>query len=107
MWRYIYFSLYLDTIDISDHNAIQKFVHDMVLAIMPSNRLLVCVCTCMFMINSPLQISEGKIGFFPLFQALALEEEVDETRKQLDEVKAKVDILFKRSEEEVSDPVHH
>ena len=32
MWRYIYLSIYLDQIDISDHNAIQKFVYDMVSA---------------------------------------------------------------------------
>ena len=30
MWTYIYFSIYLDTIDTSDHNAIQKFVYEMV-----------------------------------------------------------------------------
>lgn len=30
MWKYIYLSIYLDQIDISDHNAIQKFVYDMV-----------------------------------------------------------------------------
>ena len=30
MWEYIYLSIYLDQIDISDHNAIQKYVYDMV-----------------------------------------------------------------------------
>ena len=30
MWGYIYLSIFLDGIDISDHNAIQKFVYDMV-----------------------------------------------------------------------------
>lgn len=30
MWTYIYFSIYLDTIDISDHNAIEKYVYEMV-----------------------------------------------------------------------------
>ena len=30
MWMYIYFSIYLDTIDISDHNAIEKYVYEMV-----------------------------------------------------------------------------
>lgn len=31
MWDYIYFSIYLDQIDTSDHNAIQKFVYDQVI----------------------------------------------------------------------------
>ncbi len=26
MWNYIYYSIYLDQIDISDHNAIEQFV---------------------------------------------------------------------------------
>ena len=30
MWTYIYYSIYLDTIDISDHNAIQSFVYNKV-----------------------------------------------------------------------------
>ena len=30
MWMYVYFSIYLDTIDISDHNAIEKYVYEMV-----------------------------------------------------------------------------
>jgi len=30
MWDYIYFSIYLDHIDISDHNAIESFVYNMV-----------------------------------------------------------------------------
>ena len=32
MWTYIYYSIYLDTIDVSDHNAIEKFVYEMVSA---------------------------------------------------------------------------
>ena len=30
MWNYIYFSIYLDQIDTSDHNAIEGYVYDMV-----------------------------------------------------------------------------
>ena len=30
MWEYIYLSIFLDQIDIHDHNAIQKYVYDMV-----------------------------------------------------------------------------
>ena len=32
MWAYIYYSLYLDQIDISDHNAIEKYIYKKVLA---------------------------------------------------------------------------
>ena len=30
MWDYAYYSLYVDSIDVSNHNAIQKYVYDMV-----------------------------------------------------------------------------
>ena len=30
MWTYVYFSIYLDQIDTSDHNAIEKYVYDKV-----------------------------------------------------------------------------
>ena len=30
MWNYIYFSMYLDKIDISDYNAIEGYVYEMV-----------------------------------------------------------------------------
>ena len=30
MWKYIYYSIYLDTKDTSDHNALEKFVYEMV-----------------------------------------------------------------------------
>lgn len=30
MWNYVYYSVYLDSIDISDHTAIQKYVYEMV-----------------------------------------------------------------------------
>ena len=57
----------------------------------------------MFMVNSSLQIRDGKIEFFPLLHALALEVEVDETGQQLNELKAMVERVLKRFEEEVSD----
>ena len=47
------------------------------------------------------QIREGKIDFFPLLHALALEVEEDETGKQLDELKQMVERVLKRFEEEV------
>ena len=48
-----------------------------------------------------MQIHAGKIEFFPLFRALALKEEVNETGKQLDELKTMVNRVLKRFEEEV------
>ena len=30
MWNYVYYSVYLDSIDTGDHNAIQKYVYDLV-----------------------------------------------------------------------------
>ncbi len=30
MWNYVYYSVYLDSIDTGDHNAIQKYVHEKV-----------------------------------------------------------------------------
>ena len=42
-----------------------------------------------------------KHDFFPLFHALALEEEVDEQEKHLDELKSMIEKILKRFEEEV------
>ena len=33
MWKYIYYSIYLDTKDTSDHTALEKFVYEMVSAV--------------------------------------------------------------------------
>ena len=30
MWDYVYYAMYLDGIDTGDHNAIQKYVHEIV-----------------------------------------------------------------------------
>ena len=30
MWMYVYYSIYLDQIDTSDHNAIEKYVYEKV-----------------------------------------------------------------------------
>ena len=32
MWSYIYYSIYLDQVDESDHNAIEKYVYSQVIA---------------------------------------------------------------------------
>ena len=31
MWAYVYFSIYLDQIDVTNHNAIEKYVYEKVL----------------------------------------------------------------------------
>ncbi len=36
MWAYIYYSIYLDQVDTSDHNAIEKYVYSKV--------KILCVC---------------------------------------------------------------
>jgi len=79
MWDYIYFSIYLDHIDISDHNAIESFVYNM--------------------------IHGGKLEFFPLLVALTLGEEEDQTARHLEELKAMVrDVLdrFKAEEQKTT-----
>ena len=30
MWNYVYYSIYLDQIDVTDHNATQKYLYDKV-----------------------------------------------------------------------------
>ena len=47
------------------------------------------------------QVHAEKAEFFPLLHALALEEKVDETGQQLDELKNMVERVLKRFEEEV------
>ena len=47
MWNYVYYSVYLDSIDTGDHNAIQKYVYDLVsqfsLSILRKNSCVVCI----------------------------------------------------------------
>jgi hypothetical protein len=74
MWKYIYYSIYLDTKDTSDHNALEKFVYEM--------------------------IGDGKIEFFPVLQARCLETEEDETVKQLESLSVMVTSVLERFKEE-------
>ena len=94
MWRYIYFSIYLDTIDTSDHNAIEKYVYEMV-------RMSYTVIPAPCYDSVSLQISEGKIDFFPVLQAQCLETEEDETAKQLESLRTMVTSVLERFKEEV------
>ena len=84
MWDYIYFSLYLEQIDISDHNAIESFVYNMV------RRFDYTSIIGRFNFCAPWssQIDKGNPDFFPLLVALAqYEEEEDETARHQEELK--------------------
>ena len=97
MWMYIYFSIYLDTIDISDHNAIEKYVYEMVSV--PSLSAACTLSATVTLFSS--QIDEGKFDFFPLLQAQCLEREEDETAKQLEALRTMVTSVLERFKEEV------
>lgn len=99
MWEYIYLSIYLDQIDISDHNAIQKYVYDTVSWLYVQSMYTIFHKT--YDIIHVSQISKEKHDFFPLFHALALEKEEDKQAKQLDDIKTMVEKILKRFEEEV------
>ena len=98
MWMYVYFSIYLDTIDISDHNAIEKYVYEMVSTChLPAWLHVIWSC---FILRS--QIDKGSFEFFPLLQARCLETEEDETAKQLEALCSKVTSVLERFKEEVT-----
>ena len=101
MWNYIYLSIYLDQIDISDYNAIQKFIYDMV---SKHKHDYANIFTCLeIYLMIDFQITREKHDFFPLFQALELEKEEDKTEKQLDALKNMVEKILKKFEEQVKD----
>ncbi|XP_065894275.1 inositol 1,4,5-trisphosphate-gated calcium channel ITPR1-like isoform X2 [Dysidea avara] len=74
MWNYIFYSLYLDTVDINDHTAIESYVYN--------------------------QINEGETGYFPLFKARSLKEKEDHTLNELVELKRLINILVDHHQEE-------
>ena len=84
MWDYIYFSIYLEQIDTSDHNAIESFVYNMVRRFDYTSiigRFNFCTLWSS-------QIDKGNPDFFPLLVALAQDEEVeDETAHHQEELK--------------------
>ena len=93
MWDYIYFSIYLEQIDISDHNAIENFVYNMVRRFDYTSiigRFNFCTLWSS-------QIDKGNPDFFPLLVALAQDEEEEELktmfRDALDHFKAEVRVL--------------
>ena len=93
MWDYIYFSIYLEQIDISDHNAIESFVYNMVRRFDYTSiigRFNFCTLWSS-------QIDKGNPDFFPLLVALAQDEEEEELktmfRDALDHFEAEVRVL--------------
>ncbi|XP_065910466.1 inositol 1,4,5-trisphosphate-gated calcium channel ITPR1-like [Dysidea avara] len=74
MWNYIYYSLYLDKIDISDHTAIESYVYT--------------------------QIKDGDTDYFPLFKARSLQEKEDDTLNELAELKRLMTIIVEHHQEE-------
>ena len=93
MWDYIYFSIYLEQIDTSDHNAIESFVYNMV------RRFDYTSIIGRFNFCAPWssQIDKGNPDFFPLLVALAQDEEEEELktmfRDALDHFEAEVRVL--------------
>ena len=93
MWDYIYFSIYLEQIDTSDHNAIESFVYNMVRRFDYTSiigRFNFCTLWSS-------QIDKGNPDFFPLLVALAQDEEEEELktmfRDALDHFEAEVRVL--------------
>ena len=48
MWDYVYYSLYLDNIDTGDHNAIQKYVYELVkkICILDNLNIITSISLC-------------------------------------------------------------
>jgi inositol 1,4,5-triphosphate receptor type 1 len=70
MWDYVYYSLYIDSIDTGDHNAIQKYVHELII--------------------------DNDTGFFPQEEAICLTGEEDDTGEKLEELQGKVESILQQ-----------
>lgn len=94
MWKYVYYSLYLDSIDTGDHNAIQKYVHKLVTD-------YTCIhCTSHNLIYSLYQqIDKNDTGFFPQEEARCLIGEEDTTGEKIDELEQKVEKILQHFRE--------
>ena len=96
MWAYIYYSIYLDQVDISDHNAIEKYVYTKVInytvverSLEESLRVSIekasdAVWTHDLML---FQMQAGDADYIPYNKALVLKEEKDEDEELKKEVK--------------------
>ena len=96
MWNYIYFSIYLDQIDTSDHNAIEGYVYDTV------RTLIFSLWERVYLLHSSSsQIQEEDLEFFPLLAALSLGEEEDEIACQLEQLQTMVKDVLDHQKAEV------
>ena len=96
MWNYIYFSIYLDQIDTSDHNAIEGYVYEMV------RSLTISLWKRVYLLHSSSsQIQEESLEFFPLLAALSLGEEEDEIGRQLEKLETMVKDVLDHQKAEV------
>ena len=95
MWNYVYYAVYLDSIDISDHNAIQKYVFDSVSATLQSS----LKGTCLAMLI--LQITAGSTDFFPQLEAISLPTEEDFTKIRLEELQCMVQVVLNKFKQKV------
>ena len=78
MWNYVYYSMYLDSIDTSNHTAIQKQVYDLVrylcvLSLYVPHDIATLHYALYIKIFIMMQIMEGKSDFFPKEEACCLE----------------------------------
>lgn len=102
MWNYIYYSIYLDQIDVTNHNAIEKYIHQKVTACMCNSQLLTMQAPCMMMTIVVLQLCSyahiagkiishylkfqmicGNINYIPFEKALVLEKHVQDEENEL------------------------
>ena len=105
MWNYIYYSVYLETIDISDHNAIEKYVYQKVSAL-PCRSVSVEITQCRendgcyFPLSHSIlsiQIQSSSIDFFPLFKTLSLEGVKDDAdARQLEALQSTVRMVLEK-----------
>ena len=82
MWDYFYYHLYLKSIDVYDHNVIEKYAYEQV-----TNHILSFVFYFL-VLWFVLQIRDNKTDFFPLFHAKCLKDKNEtSTSTELNELK--------------------
>ena len=99
MWNYVYYSNYLDSIDTSDHTAIQKYVYELVsheysTGLDQRNAWISLIIFCA-------QIDENKSDFFPKEKALCLGGEEDHADAQLEQIQDMIEDLLQRYRKKV------
>ena len=100
MWAYIYYSIYLETIDTSEHSAIESFIYTLVKRQLAVYGRPHCTVASLYLPPPSFhKLREGHLEFFPLLVSLALEKEEATTAKQLEELKCMMQQLRARFEE--------